>query len=112
LAEDLIVAVPSADHVCCAHCLISCACAAARAGRSARRAVVRSAWLRVVDGSADAVVEGKRAIWQVGQVEVYDGGSDGPASTTSDNTDSASSKPSASPSCVVTQEFPRGTPIA
>jgi hypothetical protein len=32
------------------------------------------------------VVEGKRAIWQMGQVRVYDGGSDGLASTTGDNT--------------------------
>jgi Tol biopolymer transport system component len=41
--------------------------------------------------SADAVApgvvtEGKRAIWQLGQVQVYDGGSDGLASTTADNT--------------------------
>ena len=28
-----------------------------------------------------AVVEGKRAIWQIGQVQVYDGGSDGLVST-------------------------------
>jgi hypothetical protein len=33
-----------------------------------------------------AVVAGKRAIWQLGQVQVYDGGSDGLASTTADNT--------------------------
>jgi Tol biopolymer transport system component len=33
-----------------------------------------------------AVVAGKRAIWQLGQVGVYDGGTDGLASTTSDNT--------------------------
>jgi hypothetical protein len=33
-----------------------------------------------------AVLEGKRAIWQLGQVKVYDGGSDGLASTTADNT--------------------------
>jgi WD40 repeat protein len=32
-----------------------------------------------------AVLEGKRAIWQLGQVKVYDGGSDGLASTTADN---------------------------
>jgi dipeptidyl aminopeptidase/acylaminoacyl peptidase len=33
-----------------------------------------------------AVVEGKRAIWQLGQVQVYDGGADGVASTHADNT--------------------------
>jgi TolB protein len=33
-----------------------------------------------------AVVEGKRAIWQLDQVQVYDGGADGLASTTGDNT--------------------------
>jgi len=33
-----------------------------------------------------AVVAGKRAIWQLGQVRVYDGGTDGLASTTADNT--------------------------
>jgi hypothetical protein len=33
-----------------------------------------------------AVLEGKRAIWQLDQVKVYDGGSDGLASTTADNT--------------------------
>jgi hypothetical protein len=33
-----------------------------------------------------AVVAGKRAIWQLGPVKVYDGGSDGLASTTADNT--------------------------
>ena len=32
-----------------------------------------------------AVKEGKRAVWQVGQVQVYDGGADG-AVTTSPNT--------------------------
>jgi hypothetical protein len=37
----------------------------------------------VIPGS---VLEGKRAIWQLGQVQVYDGGSDGLASTTGDNT--------------------------
>jgi hypothetical protein len=41
--------------------------------------------------SADAAVPGitpefKRAIWQLGQVEVYDGGSDGDGDTTGDNT--------------------------
>jgi hypothetical protein len=33
-----------------------------------------------------SVLEGKRAIWQLGQIKVYDGGSDGVASTTGDNT--------------------------
>jgi hypothetical protein len=33
-----------------------------------------------------SVVEGQRAIWQLGQVRVYDGGADGLASTTGDNT--------------------------
>jgi Tol biopolymer transport system component len=33
-----------------------------------------------------AVVEGKRAIWQLGRIEVYDGGADGVASTQADNT--------------------------
>src|SRR5205085_929328 len=32
-----------------------------------------------------AVLEGRRAIWQLGQVKVYDGGADGLASTTGDN---------------------------
>jgi len=32
-----------------------------------------------------AVVGGQRAIWQLGQVKVYDGGADGLASTTADN---------------------------
>jgi hypothetical protein len=32
-----------------------------------------------------AIVAGKRAIWQLGQIEVFDGGSDGLASTTADN---------------------------
>jgi hypothetical protein len=36
--------------------------------------------------TADAVREGKRAIWELGQVQVYDGGSDGDADTTGDNT--------------------------
>jgi hypothetical protein len=33
-----------------------------------------------------AVVAGRRAIWQLGPVQVYDGGADGLASTTGDNT--------------------------
>jgi WD40 repeat protein len=33
-----------------------------------------------------AVQEGVRSIWQVGRIEVYDGGTDGLASTTADNT--------------------------
>jgi hypothetical protein len=33
-----------------------------------------------------AVLEGMRAIWQLGQVQVYDGGADEVASTTADNT--------------------------
>jgi Tol biopolymer transport system component len=33
-----------------------------------------------------SVLEGKRAIWQLGQVQVYDGGADGAASTAADNT--------------------------
>jgi hypothetical protein len=32
------------------------------------------------------VLEDKRAVWQLGQVQVYDGGSDGDADTTGDNT--------------------------
>ena len=32
------------------------------------------------------VAGGKRAIWQLGQIQVYDGGSDGDADTTGDNT--------------------------
>lgn len=41
--------------------------------------------------SADAVVPGitpefKRAVWQLGQVEIYDGGEDGDGDTTGDNT--------------------------
>jgi dipeptidyl aminopeptidase/acylaminoacyl peptidase len=34
----------------------------------------------------NAVVAGERAIWEMGQVQVYDGGADGVASTTADNT--------------------------
>ena len=34
----------------------------------------------------NAVVAGERAIWEFGQVQVYDGGADGVASTTGDNT--------------------------
>ena len=30
--------------------------------------------------------ESRRAVWQLGQVKVYDGGSDGDASTAADNT--------------------------
>jgi hypothetical protein len=33
-----------------------------------------------------SVLEGKRAIWQLDQVQAYDGGADGLASTTADNT--------------------------
>ena len=33
-----------------------------------------------------AVPEDERAIWQIGDLEVYDGGSDGLAATTLDNT--------------------------
>jgi dipeptidyl aminopeptidase/acylaminoacyl peptidase len=33
-----------------------------------------------------SVLQGKRAIWQLGQVTLYDGGADGVASTTGDNT--------------------------
>jgi hypothetical protein len=41
--------------------------------------------------TADALMpglalEGKRAVWQLGQVQVYDGGADGDADTTGDNT--------------------------
>jgi hypothetical protein len=32
-----------------------------------------------------SVPEGKRAIWEIGQVQVRDGGSDGDAATTADN---------------------------
>ena len=32
------------------------------------------------------VTESRRTIWDLGQVKVYDGGSDGLASTTGDNT--------------------------
>jgi hypothetical protein len=44
-----------------------------------------------IDTTADALVpntvkEGRRAVWQIGQVKVYDGGTDGAASTTADNT--------------------------
>src|SRR5207249_324671 len=34
----------------------------------------------------NAVVAGRRSVWQLGQVLVYDGGADGVASTTGDNT--------------------------
>ena len=30
--------------------------------------------------------EGQRAVWELGQVQVYDGGADGDADTTGDNT--------------------------
>jgi acetyltransferase-like isoleucine patch superfamily enzyme len=36
----------------------------------------------VVPGS---VAKGKKAIWEIGDVQVYDGGSDGVSSTTNDN---------------------------
>jgi hypothetical protein len=44
-----------------------------------------------VNTTANAVVAGSvqsgyRAIWELGQIEVYDGGSDGGANTTADNT--------------------------
>jgi hypothetical protein len=32
------------------------------------------------------IKEGRRAIWQLGQVEVYDGGADGDADTAAGNT--------------------------
>jgi hypothetical protein len=35
---------------------------------------------------ADVVQEGQRSIWQLGQVQVFDGGADGDADTTGDNT--------------------------
>ena len=37
-------------------------------------------------GSGAAVIEGNRALWQLDQVKVYDGGADGDADTTGDNT--------------------------
>jgi hypothetical protein len=45
----------------------------------------------VVDTTADALAPGtikeqKRSIWELSQIEVYDGGADGLASTTADNT--------------------------
>jgi hypothetical protein len=36
--------------------------------------------------AGNAAVEGKRAVWQLGQVQVFDGGGDGDADTTGDNT--------------------------
>jgi hypothetical protein len=36
--------------------------------------------------ATDVAREGKRAVWELAQVEVYDGGSDGDADTTGDNT--------------------------
>jgi hypothetical protein len=41
--------------------------------------------------TADAILPGfvlerKRSVWQLGQVQVFDGGSDGDADTTGDNT--------------------------
>jgi hypothetical protein len=35
---------------------------------------------------ADAVREGQRTVWELGQIELYDGGADGDAETTGDNT--------------------------
>ena len=34
----------------------------------------------------DVVREGKRAVWGLGQVQVFDGGADGDADTAADNT--------------------------
>jgi hypothetical protein len=45
--------------------------------------VLSKATLAPYSGS---ILEGKRAIWQLDQVKVYDGGPDGLASTTGDNT--------------------------
>jgi hypothetical protein len=44
-----------------------------------------------IDTTVEAIVpnalkEGRRAVWEIGQVKVYDGGTDGAASTTADNT--------------------------
>jgi hypothetical protein len=39
-----------------------------------------------VIGHAGAIKEASRAIWQLGEINVYDGGSDGIGSTTADNT--------------------------
>ena len=36
--------------------------------------------------TSDLVREGQRGIWKVGQVQVFDGGADGDADTTGDNT--------------------------
>jgi dipeptidyl aminopeptidase/acylaminoacyl peptidase len=43
-----------------------------------------------IDTTADAIVpntvkEGRRSVWQIGEVKVYDGGTDGDAETTADN---------------------------
>ena len=35
---------------------------------------------------ADIAREGQRAIWELGQIQVFDGGSDGDGDTTGDNT--------------------------
>jgi hypothetical protein len=35
---------------------------------------------------ADIALEGKRAIWELDQARIYDGGADGDADTTGDNT--------------------------
>jgi hypothetical protein len=58
-------------------------CAATPETTIGSRCVVSTSANSVVPG---AVTKNKKAIWQVGALELYDGGSDGLASTTSDNT--------------------------
>ena len=36
--------------------------------------------------TSDLVLEGKRTVWELGQLQVFDGGADGDADTTGDNT--------------------------
>ena len=68
------------------------ACRATSAGgRKANRRVTSIGAACAVNTTADALVpgtvtEGARAVWQLGQVQLFDGGADGVASTTGDNT--------------------------
>ena len=59
------------------------ACAATAGTSLGGTCSLQSTFNAIVPGS---VVEGKRAIWELGQVDVFDGGADDQAGTTSDNT--------------------------
>jgi hypothetical protein len=59
------------------------ACASTSDTTLGSRCAVSTSANSVVPG---AVTKGKKAIWQIGDLQVYDGGSDGLSSTTGDNT--------------------------